>query len=110
MSPLSSALAWTDIALRNTQACLRGRSAIWVIYKTLMFGEPVQGYPTLMVVILFLGGVQLMNLGLIGEYVGRMFDEAKRRPLYVLESYEKSHGLQREHVAQRSSTAVARDS
>ena len=64
--------------------------AAWVIYKTLMFGDPIRGYPSLMVVVLFLGGVQLMALGLIGEYVGRMFDETKRRPLYLLESYRES--------------------
>lgn len=64
--------------------------AAWVVYKTLAFGDPVRGYPTLLVVILFLGGVQLMALGIIGEYIGRMFDETKRRPLYVLESYQPS--------------------
>ncbi len=55
-----------------------------VIYKTLVYGDPVAGFPTLMVVILFLGGVQLMSLGIIGEYLGRMFNETKRRPLYFL--------------------------
>jgi glycosyltransferase involved in cell wall biosynthesis len=82
--------------------------AVWVIYKTLKFGEPVQGYPTLMVVILFLGGVQLMSLGLIGEYIGRMFDETKRRPLYVLESYQKSRSALEERVAPLSSAALNR--
>lgn len=62
--------------------------AAWVIYKTLMYGEPVTGYPSLMVVILFLGGVQLVSLGVIGEYLGRMFDETKRRPLYLLNAYQ----------------------
>ncbi len=61
--------------------------AFLVIYKTLVYGDPVQGFPTLMVVILFLGGVQLMSLGIIGEYLGRMFDETKRRPLYFLNRY-----------------------
>jgi glycosyltransferase involved in cell wall biosynthesis len=62
--------------------------AAWVIYRTLTFGEPVRGYPSLMVVILFLGGVQLMAIGIIGEYLGRMFDETKGRPLYLLNRYE----------------------
>ena len=58
-----------------------------VIYTTLVFGDPVAGYPTLMVVILFLGGIQLMGLGIVGEYLGRMFDETKRRPLYFVNRY-----------------------
>ena len=64
--------------------------ALFVIYKTLVFGEPVQGYPTLMVVVLFLGGVQLMSLGVIGEYLGRMFNETKQRPLYFINSFQPS--------------------
>ena len=64
--------------------------ALFVVYKTLAFGEPVQGYPTLMVVILFLGGVQLMSLGVIGEYLGRMFNETKHRPLYFINSFAPS--------------------
>jgi glycosyltransferase involved in cell wall biosynthesis len=56
----------------------------FIIYRTLFFGEPVRGYPSLMVVILFLGGVQLMSLGVIGEYLGRMFNETKQRPLYLI--------------------------
>ncbi|MDQ7015687.1 MAG: glycosyltransferase family 2 protein [Gammaproteobacteria bacterium] len=63
----------------------------WVILKTVLFGEPVPGYPTLMVVILFLGGMQLMALGVIGEYLGRMFIETKQRPLYLLNQHYPSH-------------------
>ena len=62
----------------------------FVIFKKLIFGDPVPGYPSLMVAILFLGGVQLMSIGIIGEYLGRMFDETKRRPLYFLKKYEPS--------------------
>ena len=64
-----------------------------VIYKTLVFGEPVRGYPSLMVVILFLGGVQLSALGIIGEYMGRMFDETKGRPLYLLKGLKLSEAV-----------------
>ncbi|MBI3345427.1 MAG: glycosyltransferase family 2 protein [Gammaproteobacteria bacterium] len=61
--------------------------AVRVIYKTLVYGDPVQGYPSLMVVVLFLGGIQLLTLGVIGEYLGRMFDETKSRPLYFTKAY-----------------------
>ncbi|MGE0417621.1 MAG: glycosyltransferase family 2 protein [Acetobacteraceae bacterium] len=61
-----------------------------VIIRTLMFGNAVAGYPSLMTVMLFLGGVQLMFLGVIGEYLGRVFNETKQRPLYLIERYEPS--------------------
>ena len=66
--------------------------ALWVIYKTLVYGEPVAGYPSLMVVILFLGGVQLMTIGVLGEYLGRMFDETKGRPLYFVKENRPAKG------------------
>jgi len=60
---------------------------LFVFGKALLFGDPVRGYPTLMVVVLFLGGMQLMALGLIGEYLGRLYMEAKQRPLYLVDEY-----------------------
>ncbi|OOG66292.1 glycosyl transferase family 2 [Rhodanobacter sp. B04] len=58
---------------------------ILVLVKSLFYGDPVRGYPTLMLVILFLGGVQLLALGVIGEYLGRNYAESKQRPLYFIE-------------------------
>lgn len=60
---------------------------LWVLGKALWFGDPVRGYPSLMVVVLFLGGLQLMALGVLGEYLGRLYVEAKKRPLYLVDEY-----------------------
>ena len=60
---------------------------IVVFVKTMIYGDPVQGFPTLLIVILFLGGIQLLSLGIIGEYLGRVFIESKNRPPYFARTY-----------------------
>jgi len=57
----------------------------WIILKTLMFGVDSPGYASLITIVLFLGGIQLMGIGILGEYIGRIYLESKRRPIYIVE-------------------------
>lgn len=78
---------WTYIGL-----LVAGLSFIygaWMIVDTLAFGNPVRGYPSLLVSILFLGGVQLIGIGVLGEYIGRIYVESKQRPRFILKKRNK---------------------
>lgn len=96
---LEGITSFTTIPLRVTTylgcvvAGLAFLFSLFVVFKTIFFGERVQGYPTLIVVVLFLGGAQLIALGVIGEYLGRVFDETKGRPLYLVESVRPAEPL-----------------
>jgi glycosyltransferase involved in cell wall biosynthesis len=61
--------------------------AVYFLMKTAFFGEPIHGFPTLIISILILGGLQLTAIGILGEYVSRLFIEAKGRPLYLIEEF-----------------------
>jgi len=61
----------------------------WIVTKALIWGDPVQGYPTIMTVMLFLGAVQLIAIGILGEYIARIFNEAKGRPTYLINEYKE---------------------
>ena len=67
--------------------------AVFFMLKTMIFGESVSGFPTLIICILFLGGLQLLATGIVGEYLGRLFKESKSRPLYIIESHLRSPTL-----------------
>ena len=73
---------WTYIGL--FVAGLSFLYGAWMIFDTVVFGNPVRGYPSILVSILFLGGVQLIGIGVLGEYIGRIYVEVKNRPRYVL--------------------------
>ncbi len=57
----------------------------WIILKTLLFGADTPGYASEITIILFLGGIQLMGIGILGEYIGRIYLESKNRPVYIIE-------------------------
>ncbi|MFS7358683.1 glycosyltransferase family 2 protein [Rahnella inusitata] len=59
---------------------------VWMIADTIFFGNPVRGYPSLLVSVLFIGGVQLIGIGVLGEYIGRIYIETKKRPKYIVKS------------------------
>ena len=65
----------------------------WITVETLLFGNPLEGWPTLAAGIMLFSGVQLMSIGVLGEYIGRIYDEVKRRPLYVVDQHVATHAL-----------------
>ncbi|MFI3278554.1 MAG: glycosyltransferase family 2 protein [Rikenellaceae bacterium] len=62
---------------------------IFIFFKTIFYGDDVQGFPTILIAILFLGGIQLLSIGILGEYIGRIFNETKSRPTYVVREYNE---------------------
>jgi polyisoprenyl-phosphate glycosyltransferase len=74
---------WTYLGLLISLGAIA--TAVFFAVRTLLFGTDLPGFPSLIVSVMFFSGIQLMSLGIIGEYVGRIFAEVKRRPLYIVE-------------------------
>ncbi|MDT2769711.1 glycosyltransferase family 2 protein [Enterococcus pseudoavium] len=66
-----------------------GIAMIFIIIRALLFGDPTAGWPSLVTIILFIGGVQLLCIGIIGKYIGKIFMETKKRPVYIVKETEK---------------------
>ena len=67
---------------------------IWTLVKVAIWGDPVAGFPTLICVILFLGSIQLISIGIMGEYIGRIFNESKQRPNYIISNYHERRDIE----------------
>ncbi len=63
---------------------------IWIIFETLIYGRSTPGYATIAAAVFFLGGVQLLSIGVLGEYIARIFDESKKRPTYIIEDIHEN--------------------
>jgi len=72
--------------------------AIYVVIKTMIFGADTSGWPTIVVAIMFFGGIQLISIGVLGEYIARIFNEVKQRPAYLIKNY---HGFEKKNTDSR---------
>ncbi|NYT46030.1 glycosyltransferase family 2 protein [Alcaligenaceae bacterium] len=79
---------------------------LWIVVKALVLGDPVQGYPSLISMIAILGGVQLMSIGLLGEYIGKTYYEAKQRPVYLVRDVLRRGKLMGETTTKESYASV----
>ncbi|WP_313161747.1 glycosyltransferase family 2 protein [Kosakonia cowanii] len=79
---------WTYIGL--SVSLISFFYAIWMVIDKLLWGNPVPGYPSLMTAILFLGGIQLIGIGILGEYMGRVYTEVKERPRYLIKNRKRT--------------------
>jgi hypothetical protein len=79
---------WSYIGLLMSMIALL--SGIWFVLKTLIYGVELPGYASLFTSILFLGGIQLIGIGVLGEYIGRIYSETKQRPIYIVRQIHRA--------------------
>lgn len=107
---LDGIISFTSLPLRVwslagiVTAAVAGLYMVWIVMATLLFGRDVPGYASLMSAILFIGGVQLLSIGVLGEYVARVFSEVKQRPIYVVKEHWKPESSAREEAGARPRT------
>ena len=91
---------WTYIGLAF--AALSFIYGAFIVTRTLLFGNPVHGYASLISVMLFVGGIQLIGIGVIGEYLGRIYHESKQRPVYLVRRRYRADALVGQHPARHA--------
>ena len=64
---------------------------VYIIVKTLLFGDPVSGWPSLACMVMFMGGIQLLCMGILGQYLAKTYLETKHRPIYILAETDKEN-------------------
>ncbi|SOB75485.1 Glycosyltransferase involved in cell wall bisynthesis [Marinobacter sp. LV10R510-11A] len=88
-----SPLRWATV-IGLIAASMGAIFGLWIVVKAIMLGDAVSGYPSLVAIISFLGGIQLMSVGIVGEYVGKTYMESKQRPVYLTEEvFESRDGI-----------------
>jgi glycosyltransferase involved in cell wall biosynthesis len=88
---------WTYIGL--IVAAISFIYGAWMLIDTIFWGNPVKGYPSIMVSMLFLGGIQLIGIGVLGEYIGRIYIESKNRPRYIISNkLSKTHHIKNTQI------------
>ncbi|MGM0215637.1 glycosyltransferase family 2 protein [Enterococcus sp. AZ109] len=68
-----------------------GIALIFIVFRALLFGDPTSGWPSIVSILLFIGGLQLLSLGIIGKYIGKIFLETKKRPIYIVKETEDNY-------------------
>ena len=95
-----SPLRWATV-IGLIAASMGAVFGLWIVVKAIMLGDATSGYPSLVAIISFLGGIQLMSVGIVGEYVGKTYMESKQRPVYLTEEVVESRDGLRQQAKQK---------